>query len=80
VQKNIVPNLSHNIRLLQFLIREQHEFHQDICQDNSTAISLLQMLDHNMHTLNESQDIILAHPDSLTAQNETFSAQNHAIV
>jgi hypothetical protein len=69
VQKNIVPKLTHNTRLLQSIITGTREFREAIHQENSTVISLLHTLDHNIHYLDESQDIIITRLDTLAAQN-----------
>jgi hypothetical protein len=72
VQKNIVAKLIHNIHLLQSIITGNRKFRQAIRQENSTVISLLHTLDHNIHSLDESQDIIITRLDTLAAQNATI--------
>jgi hypothetical protein len=70
VKKNmIVSKLTHNICLLQALITRHREFNEAIHQDNDIAISLLHTLDHNIHTLDQSQEMILSRLDTLAAQN-----------
>jgi hypothetical protein len=69
VQKNIVPKLTHNIRLLQSIITSNREFRSVIHQDKTNTISLLHNLDHNIHTLDGNHDMIITRLDTLAAQN-----------
>jgi hypothetical protein len=59
----------HNICLLQSIITGHREFQEAIHQENMTAIFLLQTLDHNIHTLDESQERLITRLDTLAAQN-----------
>jgi hypothetical protein len=69
VQKNIVPKLTHDTRLLQSIITGNREFREATHQGNSTVFSLLHTLDHNINSLDESQETIITRLDTLAAQN-----------
>jgi hypothetical protein len=69
VQKNIVPKLTHNIRLLQSLLTSKREFRAIIHEDKSNMTSLLHALDHNIHILDANQDLVINRLDTLAVQN-----------
>ena len=69
MQKNIVPKLTHDTRLLQSIITGNREFREATHHGNSTAISLLHTLDHKIQSLDESQATIITRLDTLAAQN-----------
>jgi hypothetical protein len=55
--------------LLQSIITGNREFREATHHGNSTVISLLHTLDHNIHSLDESQETIITRLDTLAAQN-----------
>jgi hypothetical protein len=69
VQKNIVPKLTHNIRLLQSLLTSDREFRAAIHDDKTNTTSLFHALDHNIHILDANQDLIITRLDTLAIQN-----------
>jgi hypothetical protein len=69
VQKNLALELTHNICLLHSIITSNHEFREAIHQENTTVLSLLHTLDHNIYTLDESQEMTITRLDTLAAQN-----------
>jgi hypothetical protein len=69
VQKNIVPKLTHNIRLLQSLLTSNRAFRAVIHEDKTNMTSLLHALDHNIHILDANQDMIINRLDTLAVQN-----------
>jgi hypothetical protein len=76
VQKDIVPKLTHNIRLIQSLITGQRDLRQEVVLANSTLATAV----HNIHSLDETNESILICLGCLTSQIATVTAQNNALL
>jgi hypothetical protein len=76
VHQHIVPKLSHNIRLIQSLITGQRELRVEVLASNSR----LQTVDHNMHSIDETNETVLSRLDVLTSQVATVSSQLNALL